>query len=274
MSDIKQKTLQSSVRFQGVGLHSGCHVNMEVHPAPEDNGIVFIVNNTKIPVKNEFVVRTQLCTVLGCKDAEVATVEHFLAACYGLGLTNLNISIDGSEVPILDGSAAPFFFAMKSAGVLTQEGLVPVLSCNQPLYIGNDDSFISYQPDDKLSITYHLTYKHPIFENNTTYYYEHGVTHFERLVRARTFGFLKDLDVLKENGFAKGASANNAVGYTSTGLMEGSSLRCINESVRHKVLDFLGDFVTLGQRLTGRFVAKASGHSLNQKMVAQLFDLA
>lgn len=269
-----QRTLAKRASLSGVGLHSGAPVELTLAPAPVDHGIVFVRTDLpgrpEIPARPEFVVDTQLATTLGRGAARVATVEHLLAALVGMGIDNVRVELDGPEVPIVDGSSAPFCFVIREAGVATQRKAKRFLVIQSPVEVRDGEKFARFTPATKFSISCTIDFKHPLIGDQTFKVDFTDRTFDREIARARTFGFLKDVEKLKKLGLARGGSLDNAIVVDEFNILNPEGLRFSDEFVRHKILDAVGDLSLLGMPVVGHLVAHKSGHALNQKLVAAI----
>ena len=272
--DYNQRTLRREVGCTGIGLHTGERVEIKVRPAPPDTGICFV--RTDLPgspmIKASFenVVDTTLATTIGRNGCRVATIEHLMAAFFGLGVDNAVVEIDGPEVPIMDGSAAPFVFLLRSAGIKPQNKAKKFLVIKRPFHIEDGDRSVSISPSKELRIIYTINFNHPLLRDQT-FDTTFSIKEFTKEIsRARTFGFLKDVQALKKAGLAKGGSLDNAIVVDDFKILNEDGLRYEDEFVRHKILDFIGDLSILGAPVIGHFEVKRSGHFLNQEMLRKL----
>lgn len=270
----RQRTLKREVGCTGIGLHSGQRVHICLKPAPVDTGIKFVRKDLpgcpSVDARFENVVDTTLATTIGCNGCTVSTVEHLMAALFGLGLDNAIIELDGPEVPIMDGSAAPFVFLIKSAGILVQEKAKTFIVIQKPFEVKDGSRSVHILPSKKLKISYEIHFQHPLLKNQT-YEFSFSTKNFtEEISKARTFGFLKDVETLKQNGLAKGGSLDNAIVVDEFKILNEDGLRYQDEFVRHKILDFIGDLSIVGAPIIGHFKVKKSGHFLNQHMLKKL----
>ncbi len=272
--DYKQRTLKNEVKCTGIGLHSGEKVNLKIKPAPPDTGIQFVrtdlPGSPMIEAKFDNVIDTTLATTIGANGCRISTIEHLMAALYGLGIDNAVVEVDGPEIPIMDGSAAPFVFLIKTAGISQQDvgKRFLIIKKNFKIEDGNRSVYIS--PSKELKITYTIDFHHPLLRNQT-YELRFSAKDFAREIsRARTFGFLRDVETLKANGFAKGGSLDNAIVIDDFRILNEDGLRYEDEFVRHKILDFLGDLSIIGKPVIGHFEVEKSGHFLNQYMLKKL----
>jgi UDP-3-O-[3-hydroxymyristoyl] N-acetylglucosamine deacetylase len=276
--DVRQRTIRNEVSCTGIGLHSGQMVNMTLKPAPPDHGISFVRKDipSQPVIKAQFdsVVETNLSTTIGNNGFKVSTVEHLMAAFFGLGIDNARVELDGPEVPIMDGSAGPFVFLLKSAGFKEEKDPKRFIIIREPFKISDGCRSISLIPCNELRISYTIDFSHPLLRDQS---YEHrfsGKDFIKEISRARTFGFLKDIETLRANGLAMGGSLDNAIVIDDFRVLNEDGLRYKNEFVRHKILDFIGDLAILGCPVIGHFVVNKSGHSLNQGMLKKLIQNA
>lgn len=272
--DYKQRTLARTVDCAGIGLHSGAKIHLIVHPAPVDSGIRFvrgdIAGRPSVPVNVHNVVETNFATTLASNGCRVATVEHLLAALFGLGIDNAVVEVDGPEVPIMDGSAAPFVFLLRSAGIQVQDRAKRFIVIRRPLEVAEETRSVAVYPSKELRVTYLIDFDHPLIRNQVLNFTFSGGDFIREISKARTFGFLRDVEMLKEHGLARGGSLDNAVVIDEFRILNEDGLRYRDEFVRHKILDFLGDLSVIGSPVIGHFVVKKSGHSLNHRMLQNL----
>ena len=273
---IRQRTLGNVIRATGVGLHSGEKVYLTLRPAPDDQGIVFrrvdLDPVVEIPGHALSVTDTQMATRLGEGVGSISTVEHFLSAVSALGIDNLTVDVNRAELPIMDGSAAPFIFLMQSAGIREQDSPKKFLKILKPVEVRHPDKFARLQPFEGYRITFAIEYDHPsIPKDQQSISVDINTTGFIREVsRARTYGFMRDIEFLRKNDLAKGGSTDNAIVLGEDGILNEGGLRYTNEFVKHKVLDAVGDLCLAGHNLVGEMVAKKSGHGLNNELVRAL----
>ena len=274
--DYKQRTIRDEVSCTGIGLHCGERVKMSLRPAPCGTGIRFmrrdIPGSPVVEAKFENVKDTTLATSIGAKGCRVGTIEHLMAAFYGLGIDNAQVVLDGPEVPIMDGSSAPFVFLIKSVGIKEQEAPKRFIVVKKPLKIEDGDRSISVHPSKELKISYMIDFKHPLLRNQEYELCFSGGDFIREISRARTFGFLKDVQTLKANGLARGGSLDNAVVIDDFRILNEDGLRFKDEFVRHKILDFVGDLSLICAPVIGHFVVRKSGHFLNQLMLEKLIQ--
>lgn len=274
--DFRQRTVRDEISCTGIGLHSGKKVRLTIKPAPAENGIKFVRKGIshqpvmEARVKN--VVDTKLCTTIGNNGSNISTIEHLMAAFFGLGIDNAIVELDGPEVPIMDGSSAPFIFLLKSTGIKEQKTPKQFMVIKKNFEIQDQDRSISIYPSNELKISYTIDFHHPLLKNQEYELCFSGKDFIKEISRARTFGFLKDIKTLWENGLAKGGSLDNAIVIDDFRVINEDGLRYKDEFVRHKILDFIGDLAILGYPVIGHFVIQKSGHYLNQYMLRELID--
>jgi len=266
---MRQRTLRSAITATGVSLHSGEKVYMTLEPAAIDTGIVFrrvdLDPVLEIPARAENVSDTDRSTSLVVGGERISTVEHLLAALAGMGIDNLYVDVSAPEVPIMDGSAAPFVLLIQSAGIQEQDALKKFIRVKRQITIEDGDKTASLLPFDGFKVSFTIDYDHPVFRERTAHAeLEFSTTTFVREVsRARTFGFTHEVEQLRSRGLALGASLDNAIVVDESRILNRDGLRYDDEFVRHKILDAIGDLYLLGYGLIGEFQAYKSGHSLN-----------
>lgn len=271
---VQQRTLRRAVSIDGVGLHSGAKVTLRLVPSPPNTGLFFVrtdlPHQPSIPVQSRYVTDTALATTLGKDGAKVSTVEHLLAALHGLGLDNLRMEIDGPEVPIMDGSAAPFAQRMTEAGLRLQDEPRQFLVIKRTVTVTDGDKIATFAPAKRLRIDCTIDFKHPLISDQSFTIELNDRAFVRDVASARTFGFLRDVDRLRAMGLARGGSLENAVVVDDFSILNPEGLRFPDEFVRHKLLDALGDVALLGYPVIGAMTAFKTGHALNQKLVAQV----
>jgi UDP-3-O-[3-hydroxymyristoyl] N-acetylglucosamine deacetylase len=266
---MRQRTLRSAITATGVSLHSGEKVYMTLEPAAIDTGIVFrrvdLDPVLEIPARAENVSDTDRSTSLVVGGERISTVEHLLAALAGMGIDNLYVDVSAPEVPIMDGSAAPFVLLIQSAGIQEQDALKKFIRVKRRITIEDGDKTASLLPFDGFKVSFTIDYDHPVFRERTAHAeLEFSTTTFvQEVSRARTFGFIHEVEQLRSRGLALGASLDNAIVVDEHCILNREGLRYDDEFVRHKILDAIGDLYLLGYGLIGEFQAYKSGHSLN-----------
>lgn len=256
------------MELEGIGLHSGQFGRIRIVPAPANSGIVFRVDGHVIPVAPESVVDSHYATTVGRNGARVQTVEHLLAAAAGLGLDNLEVEVEGPEIPAGDGSAKLFVQLLTAAGRAEQSAPRRPVRIPFPIRVGSAGRWIQVIPADRFRISYTLDNDHPAIGVQALSCTPTERIFVEEFAPARTYGFLKDLGFLRRNGLARGASLENAIGLGKRGVLNG--LRYRDEFVRHKILDLIGDLALLGRPVIGHVIARNAGHALNVELVVAI----
>lgn len=273
---IRQRTLKNIIRATGVGLHTGKKIYLTLRPAAADTGIVFrrvdLDDPVEICARPENVGDTRLSTTLEQNGVKISTVEHLLSAFAGLGIDNAYVDVSAPEVPIMDGSAGPFVFLIQSAGVEEQNAAKRFIRIKRKVVVEEGDKRASFEPFDGFKVTFAIDFKHPAFTDHTrSATVDFSSTSFVKEVsRARTFGFLRDLEMLRERELALGGSLDNAIVVDDYRVLNDDGLRYEDEFVKHKILDAIGDLYLLGHSLIGAFDGNKSGHALNNKLLKTL----
>ncbi len=277
---LAQRTLKKPTKTTGVGLHTGARVEMTLRPAPADTGIVFqrtdLARSPSIPALAANVGDTRLSSTLKVDGTSVSTVEHLMSALAGLGIDNLFVDIAGPELPIMDGSAGPFVFLLQSAGIAEQDSRKRYLRVREKVEVTDGDKWARFTPFDGFRLDFTIDFPHPVFGSEN----RHVVVDFasdsyaKEVARARTFGFMQDVDAMRAAGLGLGGSLQNAVVLDEFRVLNSEGLRYDNEFVRHKVLDAIGDLYLLGHPLIGQYTAYKSGHALNNKLARALLARA
>ncbi len=272
----KQRTPNTIIQATGVGLHSGDKVLLTLHPAPDNTGIVFrridLDPVAEIRASYENVCETMLCTSLQQDGVKVATVEHLLSALAGLGIDNAYIDVNAPEIPIMDGSAAPFVFLIQSAGIREQIARKRYIRIKKPIRVEEKGKYVQFLPHDGYKISFTIDFDHPVFTHKpqTAVFDFSATSYIKQVCRARTFGFLSDYERLRLNDLAKGGSLDNAIVVDEYRILNEDGLRFEDEFVKHKILDTIGDLYLLGSSLIGAFEGYRSGHELNNKLLRKL----
>ncbi len=277
---IHQRTLKNVIRATGVGLHTGEKVYLTLRPAAVNTGVVFrrvdLDPVVELYAKPERVGDTRLSTALQEGDVSVSTVEHLMSALAGLGIDNVYVELTSPEVPIMDGSAAPFVFLIQSAGVIEQSTPKEFIRVTKPIRIEEGDKWAQFDPFEGFKVSFAIDFDHPIFAKSPQQAtVDFSTTSFVKEVsRARTFGFMHEVEALREAGLALGGSHDNAIVMDSYTILNDDGLRYEDEFVKHKILDAIGDLYLLGHPLIGAFSAYKSGHALNNKLLCALVEQA
>jgi len=272
----KQRTPKKVIQATGVGLHTGEKVLLTLRPAPVNTGIVFrrvdLSPTVEIPASYQFVGDTMLCTTLQSEHIKIATVEHLMSALAGLGIDNAYIDVNAPELPIMDGSAAPFVFLIQSAGIREQDAPKKYIRVLKPIRVEENGKYVEFKPHNGYKVSFTIDFDHPVFNDKpqTVHFDFSGTSYVKEVCRARTFGFLSDYEKLRESDLAKGGSLDNAIVVDNYRILNEDGLRFESEFVTHKVLDAIGDLYLLGSNLIGAFEGYKSGHELNIKLLHEL----
>ncbi len=275
---MQQRTLKDSIRATGIGLHSGAKVYMTLRPAPANSGVVFrrldLPEPVDIPANALYVTQTTLGTTLEHAGGKVATVEHLMSALAGLGIDNVFVDLTAAEVPIMDGSAAPFVFLLQSAGIEEQKALKRFIRVKKPVEIAEGDKTARLAPYDGFRLNLEIEFDHPALRKHRQQTrLDFSTTSFlKEISRARTFGFLRDVEQLRSRDLALGGSLDNSIVMDEYRVLNEDGLRFRDEFVRHKMLDAIGDLYLLGASLVGEFSGYKSGHQLNNLLLRALLE--
>ncbi len=273
---IKQRTLKNMIRATGVGLHTGEKVYLTLRPAAPNTGIVFrrvdLPQPVEIKATPDSVGDTRLSSTLEHEGAKVSTVEHLMAALAGLGIDNLYVDLSAAEVPIMDGSASPFVFLLQSAGIEEQNAAKKYIRIKKSVEVHDGDKWVRFEPYNGFKLNFTIAFDHPVFETSSqSITLDLAQASFVKdISRARTFGFMQDVETLRSHGLALGGSMDNAIVMDEYRVLNSDGLRYEDEFVKHKVLDAIGDLYILGHPLIGAFTAYKSGHALNNRLLRTL----
>ncbi|OOZ41843.1 UDP-3-O-[3-hydroxymyristoyl] N-acetylglucosamine deacetylase [Solemya pervernicosa gill symbiont] len=273
---IKQRTLKNVIHATGVGLHTGEKVYLTLRPAAPDTGIIFrrvdLDEPMEIKASPENVGDTQLSTTLIKDGARISTIEHLLSAMAGLGIDNAYVDLSAPEVPIMDGSAGPFVFLIQSAGIEEQAAAKRFIRIKKPIKVEDNGKWAAFEPFEGFKVSFSIDFDHPLFhEENQQALIDFSTTSFVKEVsRARTFGFMRDIEQLRERKLALGGSQDNAIVVDDFRVLNEDGLRYEDEFVKHKILDAIGDLYLLGRSLIGAFSGHKSGHELNNTLLKAL----
>ncbi|MDD5403930.1 MAG: UDP-3-O-acyl-N-acetylglucosamine deacetylase [Sulfuricella sp.] len=273
---IKQRTLKNMIRATGVGLHTGKKVCLTLRPAAPNTGIVFrridLPQPVEIKAAPDSVGDARLSSTLERDGAKVSTVEHLMAALAGLGIDNLYVDLSAAEVPIMDGSASPFVFLLQSAGIEEQNAAKKYIRIKKAVEVHDGDKWVRFEPYNGFKLSFTIAFDHPVFETSSqSITLDLAQASFVRdISRARTFGFMQDVETLRSHGLALGGSMDNAIVMDEYRVLNSDGLRYEDEFVKHKVLDAIGDLYLLGYPLIGAFAAFKSGHALNNSLLRTL----
>lgn len=273
---LKQRTLKTVVRASGVGLHGGVKVNMALRPAAPDTGIVFrrvdLAEPVDLPAQALLVGDTRMCSCLERDGVKVGTIEHVMSALCGLGIDNAWIDLDAPEVPILDGSAAPFIFLIQSAGIEEQHAAKKFIRVTRPIEVSDGDKWARFEPYDGYRLHFSIVFNHPAIDKSAQQssidFAEQSYVH--EISRARTFGFMQEVEYLREHGLALGGGLENAIVLDEFRVLNPDGLRYSDEFVKHKILDAVGDLYLLGHPLLAAYASHKGGHALNNQLARAL----
>ena len=273
---LKQRTLKKQVSATGVGLHNGEKVTLTLKPAAIDAGIVFrridLPGTPEIQATPDAVRDTRMCSALEQNGARVATVEHLMSALAGLGVDNIIVEVSASEIPIMDGSAGPFIFLLQSAGIVEQNAAKKFIKIKKLIEVKDGDKWVRFEPYHGFRMDFTIDFAHPVFENsgqNVKIDFKDN-NYIKEISRARTFGFMHEVEYLRANGLARGGSLDNAIVLDEFRVLNSDGLRYQDEFAKHKVLDAIGDLYMLGHPLLCTFTAYKSGHGLNNQLLRAL----
>ena len=273
---LRQRTLKSLVHATGVGLHTGQKVKITLRPAQPDTGVVFrrldLPSAPEIPARGELVGETRLCSCLVQGDTKIYTIEHLMSALAGLGVDNVHVDLDGPEVPIMDGSAAPFVLLIQQSGIEEQGAPKRFLRVKKRIEAREGDKWAVLEPYEGFKLSFSIVYDHPVIEkSNTSLTVDFASTSYlKEVARARTYGFMQDLEDLRDSSLALGGGLENAVVLDEHRVLNAEGLRYGDEFIRHKILDAIGDLYLLGRPLLAAFSAHKSGHALNNRLLREL----
>ena len=273
---LKQRTLRTTIKATGVGLHTGARVELALRPAAPDTGVVFhrvdLEPPVSIPADAAHVGDTRLSSTLKRDGASISTVEHLMSALAGLGIDNLHVDVAGPEIPIMDGSAGPFVFLLQAAGIVEQDAPKRYLRILLPVEVKDGDKWARFDPYNGFKLDFTIDFPHPMFgtENRNVVidFAEHS--YVKEVARARTFGFMQEVEAMRAAGLGLGGSLQNAIVLDEHRVLNSEGLRYDNEFVKHKVLDAIGDLYLLGHPLIGQYTAFKSGHGLNNAVARAL----
>lgn len=275
---LKQRTIKNKIKASGIGLHSGNQVLINFLPHDIDGGIVFrridVEPPVNIPANALLVQETLMSSNLVQGEWRIGTVEHLMSALAGMGIDNIIIEVSAAEIPIMDGSAGPFIYLLQQAGLQEQEAAKKYIRIKQPIEVMVDDKRAAFLPHNGFVVQFTIDFDHPAFdEAHQTAEVDFSTTSFiDEISQARTFGFMRDLEYLKKNNLALGASLDNAIGVDDHGVVNREGLRFSDEFVKHKMLDAIGDLYLIGHSIIGRFEGYKSGHALNNQLLRKLID--
>lgn len=272
---MKQRTIKKAIEIVGIGLHKGVPVQMKLEPLEANMGIVFYRKDAgvTIPLKIENVVDTKMATVIGKDGVVISTIEHLLSALYAYGIDNLRVILDNDEVPVLDGSSSGYCLLIDEAGILEQEASKKAIKVKKAVEVTTDEGKkVSLKPSSHIVYDFSINFEHPVI-GEQEYRFDYSIAEYkENISRARTFGFLHEVQYLRSIGLAQGGSLENAIVLDDNKILNPEGLRYENEFVRHKILDAIGDMALLGYTLIGEYNAHAGSHHLNHLLTKKLFE--
>lgn len=271
---IRRKSISTAVAIEGVSLHSGVFTRLELRPAAAETGLVFVrsdLNGLRVPALQASTTALDYATTVGKDDVAIGTVEHLLSAVVACGITDLEMMIDGPEIPIIDGSALPFVHLIEAAGIEDLGVTVAPIRISRPIEIVEGDKMIRIEPASTLSIRYKIDFSHPAIGKQSISFEVEKDSFMKKVAPARTFGFLRDVERMRAAGLARGGSVENCIVLNDHGV-ENGPLRFNDEFVRHKVLDLVGDLALLGRPVVGQITANRAGHALHSRLVAAILE--
>ncbi len=269
---MKQRTIRRKVKGIGIGLHKGDPVEIVLEPLDSDSGIIFFRSDINVSIKAEpeNVIDTKMATVIGKNGAMISTIEHLLSAIYSYGIDNIRISVNAPEVPIMDGSAASFCMMLDEAGVQELEKSKKVMVIKKEVMVKNKDKYTKISPSKSAEYNFTIDFDHPVIRKQEYNFSFSKKDYIKEISKARTFGFLKDVQMLRSIGLALGGSLDNAIVLDEKKMLNSDPLRYPNEFVRHKILDAIGDLSLLGMPIVGRYDSFAGSHGLNHLLTLEI----
>lgn len=270
---MKQKTISKKVELVGIGLHKGVPVKMVLEPLEADSGIVFYRSDEgiNIPLGTQNIVDTTMATVLGREGVKISTIEHLLSAVSAYGIDNLKISVDNEEIPIMDGSSIGYCMLLDEAGVVELSATRKILRIKKPIEVREGDKFVRVEPSENTVFDFAIDFAHQAIKEQKYKFVFSKLAYKEEIARARTFGFLHEVNFLRSKGLAKGGNLSNCIVLDESGILNKEGLRYKEEFVRHKILDAIGDMAILGMPLLGSYVSFAGSHKLNSWLTRKIF---
>ncbi|MCE3038579.1 UDP-3-O-acyl-N-acetylglucosamine deacetylase [Helicobacter anatolicus] len=271
---MKQKTINKKVELVGIGLHKGVPVKMVLEPLEADSGIIFYRSDlgVSIPMKPQNVTNTTMATVLSLGDAKISTIEHLLSAIYAYGIDNLKISVDNEEIPIMDGSAIGYCMLLDEAGIRVLDANKKIMAIKKPIEVKEGDKFVRIEPSNQTIFDFSIDFPHPAIKQQKYKFIFSKQNYKEEIARARTFGFLQEVNYLRSIGLGLGGNLNNCIVLDENGILNKEGLRYKEEFVRHKILDAIGDMAILGMPLLGSYVSFAGSHKLNALLTQKILE--
>ncbi|WP_288546354.1 UDP-3-O-acyl-N-acetylglucosamine deacetylase [uncultured Helicobacter sp.] len=271
---MKQRSIQRRVELTGIGLHKGVPVTMVLEPLEAEGGIVFYRSDLGVtmPMNPQNIIDTTMATVIGKDNAKISTIEHLMSAIYAYGIDNIKISVDNEEIPIMDGSSISYCMLLDEAGITEFDTPRKLIEIKKPIEVREGDKFVRLEPSAKTIFDFAIDFKHPaIKEQHYTFTFSKKA-YIDEIAKARTFGFLEEVNYLRSIGLAKGGNLNNCIVLDESGIMNKDGLRYTEEFVRHKILDAIGDMAILGIPLLGSYISFAGSHKLNSLLTQKLLS--
>lgn len=271
---MNQRTIKNSVELVGIGLHKGVSVKMILEPLGEDSGIVFFRSDLGVSIKlsPDNVIDTTLATVLGNGDARISTIEHLLSAIHAYGIDNLRIVLDNEEVPIMDGSSIGYCMLLDEAGIVEQNAKKMAIAIKKPIEINDGEKFVKVEPSNQTIFDFTIDFNHQSIKKQHYRFVYSIQAYKDEIARARTFGFLQEVNYLRSIGLAKGGNLSNCIVLDESGILNKEGLRYKEEFVRHKILDAIGDMSILGMPLIGTYISFAGSHKLNHFLTKKILS--
>lgn len=275
---LRQRTVKQAIRASGIGLHSGAKIYLTLRPGPVDSGIVFrrtdLAPPVDLPAQTLMVKDTTMATSLVQGDVRLSTIEHLMSALAGLGIDNAVVEVTAAEIPIMDGSAGPFVFLIQAAGIVEQEAPKRFARIKRRIEVREDDKFAAFEPYNGFKVCFTIDFDHPAFPAETRYAEVDLSTtaYVKEVSRARTFGFMRDIEYLRSRNLVLGGSMENAIVVDDHGVMNAEGLRYKDEFVRHKMLDAIGDLYLIGHSILGEYQGYKSGHGLNNQLLRAMLE--
>lgn len=273
---MKQRTIVKKVELVGIGLHKGVPVKMVLEPLEADSGIVFYRSDlgVSIPMCPQNVTNTMMATVLSKGEAKISTIEHLMSAVYAYGIDNLKISVDNEEIPIMDGSSIGYCMILDEAGTRVLDANRKIMAIKKPIEVRDGDKFVRIEPSQQTVFDFSIDFAHPAIRQQSYKFVFSKQGYKEEIARARTFGFLQDVNYLRSQGLGLGGNLNNCIVLDENGILNKEGLRYKEEFVRHKILDAIGDMAILGMPLLGSYVSFAGSHKLNSLLTKKILEEA
>ncbi|CBG39435.1 UDP-3-O-acyl-N-acetylglucosamine deacetylase [Helicobacter mustelae] len=271
---MRQKTIGKKVELVGIGLHKGVPVKMVLEPLEENSGVVFYRSDlgVSIPMQPKNVTNTQMATVLSLGEGKVSTIEHLLSSIYAYGIDNLRISVDNEEIPIMDGSAIGYCMLLEEAGVAELDANKKIMAIKKPIEVRDNEKFVRIEPSNQTVFDFAIDFPHPAIKQQKYKFVFSKEGYKEEIARARTFGFLQEVNYLRSIGLGLGGNLNNCIVLDESGILNKGGLRYKEEFVRHKILDAIGDMAILGMPLLGSYVSFAGSHKLNAMLTQKILE--